>query len=82
MKSRPHTIHFAQAVTDESTIYLDAEKADSKTITVAEYEVKLYSQGGVLFAMWTHDGYYFEIVCYGDFCEDDIVSLIRSVNTD
>lgn len=76
-----NTIHFAQAVTDETTIYLDAEKTDSKTIAVAEHEVKLYSQDGVLFAMWTHDGYYFEIVCYGDFSEDDIVSLIHSAST-
>ena len=75
-----NTIHFAQAVTEGTTIYLDAEKADSKTITVAEYEVKLYSQDGVLFAMWTHDGYYFEIVCYGDFGEDDMISLIHSVS--
>lgn len=74
-------IHFAQAVTDETTIYLDTEKANSKTITVSEYEVQLYSQDGVSFAMWTHDGYYFEIVCYGDFSEDDIVSLIHSVRT-
>ena len=76
-----NTIHFAQAVTEGTTIYLDAEKADNKTITIAEYEVKLYSQDGVLFAMWTHDGYYFEIVCYGDFGEDDIVNLIHSVGT-
>lgn len=74
-------IHFAQAVTEETNIYLDTEKADSKTIPVAEYEVQLYSQDGVLFAMWTNDGYYFEIVCYGDFSEGDIVSLIRSVST-
>lgn len=76
-----NTIHFAQAVTEGTTIYLDTEKADSKMITVAEYEVKLYSQDGVLFAMWTHDGYYFEIVCYGDFSEDDIVSLVQSVKS-
>lgn len=76
-----NTIHFAQAVTEDTTIFLDTEKADSKAITVAEYEVKLYSQDGVLFAMWTHGGYYFEIVCYGDFSDGDIVSLIRSVST-
>lgn len=76
-----NTIHFAQAVTEDTTIFLDTEKADSKAITVAEYEVKLYSQDGVLFAMWAHDGYYFEIVCYGDFGEDDIISLIHSVRT-
>ena len=76
-----NTIHFAQAVTEGTTIYLNTEKADSQTITVAEYEVKLYSQDGVLFAMWTHDGYYFEIVCYGNFSEDDIVSLVQSVKS-
>ena len=75
-----NTIHFAQAVTEGTTINVDTEKADSKTITVAEYEVKLYSQDGVLFAMWTHDGFYFEIVCYGDFGEDDMISLIHSVS--
>ena len=76
-----NTIHFAQAVTEGTTVYLDTEKADSKTIAVAEYEVQLYSQDGGLFAMWTHDGYYFEIVCYGDFGEDDMINLIHSVRT-
>lgn len=75
-----NTIHYTQAVTDETTIYLDTEKADSKTITVSEYEVHLYEQEGVLYAMWTSNGYYFEILCYGDFSEDDMVSLIQSVN--
>lgn len=74
-------IHFAQAVTEETTIYLDTEKADSKTITVAEYEVNLYSQDGVFFAMWSHDAYYFEMVCYSNFSEDDVISLIHSVST-
>lgn len=74
-----NTIHYTQAVTDETTIYLDTEKADSKTITVSEYEVHLYTQEGVLYAMWTSNGYYFEIICYGDFSEDDIVGLIQSV---
>ena len=57
-----NTIHYTQAVTDETTIYLDTEKADSKTISVSEYEVHLYSQKGVLYAMWTSNGYYFEII--------------------
>ena len=74
-------IHYTQAVTDETTIYLDTEKADSKTITVSEYEVHLYTQEGVLYAMWTSNGYYFEIICYGDFSEDDVVALIQSVDT-
>ena len=75
-----NTIHYTQAVTDETTIYLDTEQADSKTIAVSEYEVHLYTQEGVLYAMWTSNGYYFEIICYGDFCEDDMVSLIQSVS--
>lgn len=74
-------IHYTQAVTDETTIYLDTEKADSKTITISEHEVHLYAQEGVLYAMWTSSGYYFEIICYGDFSEDDIVGLIQSVST-
>lgn len=74
------TIHFTQAVTDETTIFLDAEKGNSKIITISDYEVHLYSQEGVLYAMWTHDGYYFEIVCYGDFIEDDMTGLIQSVS--
>lgn len=74
-------IHYTQAVTDETTIYLDTEKADSKTITVSEYEVHLYTQEGVLYAMWTSNGYYFETICYGDFSEDDIIGLIQSVST-
>lgn len=41
-----NTIHYTQAITDETTIYLDNEKADSKTITVSEYEVHLYTQVG------------------------------------
>lgn len=76
-----NTIHFTQSVTDETTIYLDAEKGDSKTIIVSEYEVHLYSQEGVLFAMWIHDGYYFEIVWYGNFSEADMIGLIQSVST-
>lgn len=76
-----NTIHYTQAVTDETTIYLDTEKADSKTITVSEYEVHRYTQEGVLYAMWTSNGYYFEIICYGDFSEDDIISLIQAVST-
>lgn len=76
-----NTVHYTQAVTDETTIYLDTEKADSKTISVSEYEVHLYAQEGVLYAMWTSNGYYFEIICYGDFSEDDIISLIQSVST-
>ena len=79
--SENNTIHYTQAVTDETTIYLDTEKTDSKTINVSEYEVHLYAQKGVLYAMWTSNGYYFEIICYGDFSEDDIVGLIQSVST-
>lgn len=74
-----NTIHYTQAVTDETTIYLDTEQADSKTIAVSEYEVHLYAQEGVLYAMWTNKGYYFEIICYGDFSEDDMIGLIQSV---
>lgn len=76
-----NTIHYTQAVTDETTIYLDSEKAESKTITVSEHEVHLYVQKDVLYAMWTSNGYYFEIICYGDFSEDDIIGLIQSVST-
>ncbi len=75
------SIHFTQSVTDETTIYVDAEQGNSKTITISEHEVHLYSQEGVLFAIWIHDGYYFEIVWYGNFSEDDMVGLINSVNT-
>ena len=75
------TIHYTQAVTDETTIYLDAEKANSKTISVSGYEVHLYLQESVIYGMWTCDGYYFEIVCYGDFSEDDVIELIQSVST-
>lgn len=74
-----NTIHFTQSITDGTTIYLDSEKGDRKTIAVSEYEVHLYSQNGVLFAMWVHDGYYFEVVCYGDFSENHMISLIQSV---
>lgn len=75
-----NTIHFTQSITDGTTIYLDSEKGDRKTIAVSEYEVHLYSQNGVLFAMWVHDGYYFEVVCYGDFSENHMISLIQSVS--
>lgn len=75
-----NTIHFTQSITDGTTIYLDSEKGDRKTIAVSEYEVHLYSQNGVLFAMWVHNGYYFEVVCYGDFSENHMISLIQSVS--
>lgn len=75
-----NTIHFTQSITDGTTIFLDSEKGDRKTIAVSEYEVHLYSQNGVLFAMWVHDGYYFEVVCYGDFSENHMISLIQSVS--
>lgn len=76
-----NTIHYTQAVTDETTIYLDTEKANSKAISVSGYEVHLYLQESVIYGMWTRDGYYFEIVCYGDFSEDDVIGLIQSVST-
>lgn len=76
-----NSIHFTQAITDKTNIFVDGEKVNSKTITVAEHEATLYSQDGILFAMWTHDGYYFEVVCYGDFSEADVISLIQSVKS-
>lgn len=76
-----NTIHFTQSITDGTTIYLDSEKGDRKTIAVSEYEVHLYLQKGVIFAMWIHDGYYFEIVWYGNFSEADMIGLIQSVST-
>lgn len=76
-----NTIHYTQAVTDETSINLDTEKANSKTLAVSGCEVYLYLQENVIYGMWTHDGYYFEIVCYGDFSEDDVIGLIQSVST-
>lgn len=76
-----YSIHFTQAVTDETNIFMDGEKVNNKAITVGEHEVTLYSQDDILFAMWTHDGYYFEIVCYGNFGEAGIISLIQSVKS-
>ena len=78
--SQNNTILFTQSITDGTTIHLDTEKGDRKTIAVSEYEVHLYSQKGVLFAMWIHGGYYFEITCYGDFTENDMIHLIQSVS--
>jgi len=72
-------IYFTQAITEGTAINMDTENSNSKSITVNEYEVYLNSQEGVINAMWTYSGYYFEVVCYGDFNEDDIISLIRSL---
>ena len=75
-----YELSYTQAITNETTIYLDTEKANSKTITISGYEAYLYSEESVMYAMWLYDGYYFELTCYGDFGEDDMINLIQSIS--
>lgn len=63
----------------EISASVDAEHGETKTLNVSGYEVDLYLRDGTTHAIWIQDTYVFEITCYGDFSEQDMVDLIESV---
>lgn len=62
-----------------SSLSVDVEQGDNQILNVSEYEVYLYSDAGLKHSAWICDTYLFEIICYGDFSEQDMIDMIESV---
>lgn len=71
-------ICFSQSAS-ESSLFVDVEKGENKILNVSGYEVHLYSRQGAIQAIWIHDTYWFELICYGDYMDQDIIDMIESV---
>lgn len=62
-----------------SSVSVDAEYGETKTLNVSGNEVHLYSDEGIMQAVWSHDTYLFELICYGNYSEQDMIDMIESV---
>lgn len=71
-------ICFAQFAS-ETSFTVDTEQGEHRILDVSEYEVNLYTSEGVQHAIWIHDIYLFELTCYGDYSEQDMIDMIESV---
>lgn len=72
-------ISFTQNASDKATTFVDAEHGEYNILNVADYEVHIYTREGIIHAVWGYDTYLFEIICYGDFNEQDMIDMIESV---
>lgn len=77
--SNDDVIKFSQSITGSIALSVDNEHGKTKEINVSGNTVYLYSAYETHIAMWTYNGYFLEIVVYGDYDESFIISLVESV---
>lgn len=72
-------IRFSQAVTDETNLFIDGEKAEIDIIEVSSRKVHIYSHDSISVAIWIEDSYLLKLVCHGDFSEQSIIDMIEAI---
>lgn len=73
-------IRFSQTITDDTNLFIDGENGNEKVLEISGREIHLYVRESFIHAMWIEDGYLLEIVCHGDFTEQDVKNLIESIH--
>ncbi len=72
-------IELSQMTTENSVADFDAEKNEVYTEWIDGMKVHFYVSAEVKKAIWTKDGYYFELSCYGNFRIDTVKQLILTI---
>lgn len=76
--SKNEVIIFSQSISDGTQITIDREMSQSKFITIDGNEISITEKPGMFYAFWINDGYLFELSCYGNFEEKDLIEMIQS----
>ena len=80
INSKEDEIVFSQTITEYTFLTLDSEQGDvQEMLTINGRNIALYSSHNMLYAMWIEDGYLFELIVYGEYDKDYILTLVDSV---
>lgn len=73
-------IRFAQLVTNDTNLSIDAEKGETTIVDISGREVYLYQMDNLIYAMWIEETNLLEIVCRGTFTEENVIDIIENIN--
>lgn len=73
-------IRFAQLVTNDTNLSIDAEKGETTIVDISGREVYLYQMDNLIYAMWIEETNLLEIVCRGTFTEENVIEIIENIN--
>ena len=73
-------IRFAQLVTNDTNLSIDAEKGETTIVDISGREVYLYKMDNLIYSMWIEDTYLLEVVCRGTFTEENVIDIIENIN--
>lgn len=74
-----NSFELVQTITDDTEATFDTENAKKYEIIVTGITVDLYESEYIKTALWTKDGYMFNLTCYGDITLDTIETIISNI---
>lgn len=78
--SEGETIEFTQKTTESNSgLFDDNENTVIHKESVDSIEIELKEWYDAKWALWTHNGYFFTLECYGDIETDTIKEIIKSI---
>lgn len=72
-------IDFSQSITDQTELFVDAEKGETITEHVGELTINIYISENCLKAIWIQDSYLMQITYYGNSNTDVILEMIQTL---
>ena len=72
-------IKFSQMATETLTHFVDGEHGKVSIEKIGTRNVEFYEHTELITAIWTGDGYFFELTYYGDTSKEQVKNLILSI---
>ncbi len=72
-------IIFVQTISDGTQVNLDTEKHTQSTTSLLNTTIDFFENDLSKTAIWTKDGYVFNLICYGEFQNEDLEKIILSI---
>ena len=72
-------IIFVQTISDGTQVNFDTEKHTQSTTSLLNTTIDFFENDLSKTAIWTKDGYVFNLICYGEFQNEDLEKIILSI---